>query len=215
MKSILLFIFGLVSILCFSQNNIPVDNPPVIFEALTGNRGFASQMTVNKRFQDSKRLGFFSVANISSKWSEDNSKDAMIQANLTFEIIKNIRLVGGMHYTPATGLRPTAGFLYSISYNDFLLTVNIGFSKNSIAEGFILLEYKPRINGDWRGYSRVQALYSETIKDGGHARSYLMLRLGASYKLITFGIGANWDRYSPLKESKENFGIFAAFRLFR
>lgn len=214
----LFFISGLGSILCFSQNNIAIDNPPVIFEALTGNRGFASQMTVNKRFQDSKRLGFFSVANISSKWSEDQSKDAMIQANLTFELIKNIRFVGGMHYTPTTGLRPTAGFLYSISYKDLLLTVNprfIGFSKNSIAEGFILLEYKPRINANWQGYSRVQILYSETIKDGGHARSYLMLRVGASYKLVTFGIGANWDRYGPLKESKENFGVFVACRLFR
>lgn len=208
---------GLLPLLFSSQNSQQASSPPVIFEALTGNKGIAAQMTINKDFQDIKGLGFFSAANISSKWNEDRSNDAMIQANITFEVIKNIRVLGGMHYTPNTGLRPTAGFLYSLNIHDFLLIVNprfIGFSEKSIAEGMMLLEYKPTINKKWKGYSRVQALYSEAIKDGGHARSYLMLRLGVSYKLLTFGLGANWDRYGPLKESKQNVGIFAAIRLF-
>lgn len=204
-------------LLFYSQNNIHGSNPPVIFEALAGNKGFASQMTINKTFEGSKKLGFFSVANISSKWTEDNSKDAMIQANITFEVIKDIRLVAGSHYTPTTGFRPTAGFMYSRNFNDFLLVVNprcIGFSKNSIAEGFIMAEYKPKISENWNLYSRVQGLYSETIRDGEHARSYLMLRLGVSHKFITFGAGANFDSYGPFKESKQNYGIFASARLF-
>lgn len=213
----LLFTAGLLPLLFNSQTSIPPSNPPVLFEALAGNKGFASQMTVNKTFEGSKKLGFFSVANISSKWSEDHSKDAMFQANLTFEVIKNIRLMGGSHYTPTTGLRPTAGFMYSRNFNDFLLIVNprfIGFSKSSIAEGFIMMEYKPTINENWKGYSRIQGLYSETIQDGEHARSYLMLRVGLSYKSITFGAGANFDSYGPFKESKQNYGVFAAARLF-
>ncbi|MGG5210547.1 hypothetical protein ACQWU4_16595 [Chryseobacterium sp. MIQD13] len=217
MKKILFLTVGLVPLLLYSQNNTQISNPPVIFEALAGNKGFASQMTINKNFEGSKKIGFFSVANISSKWSEDNSKDAMIQANITFEVVKNLRLVGGSHYTPNTGLRPTAGFMYSKSFNDFLLVVNprfIGFSKSSIAEGFIMMEYKPEISENWKGYSRIQGLYSETIKNGEHARSYLMLRLGMSYKFITFGVGANFDSYGPFKESKQNYGVFAAVRLF-
>ncbi|MDR6525838.1 hypothetical protein J2787_001208 [Chryseobacterium rhizosphaerae] len=217
MKQILLFSVGIVPLLFFSQNNKQAPNPPVVFEALAGNKGIASQMTINKGFQEVRGLGFFSAANISSKWNEDRSNDAMIQANITFEVIKNFRMLGGMHYTPTTGLRPTAGILYSLSTPEFLLIVNprfIGFSEKSIAEGMMLLEYKPAINENWKGYSRVQALYSETIKDGAHARSYLMLRLGVSYKPLTFGLGANWDRYGPLKESKQNFGVFAAIRLF-
>jgi hypothetical protein len=184
---------------------------------LVGNKGFASQMMVNKTFEGSSKFGFFSVANISSKWSENNSKDAMIQANITFEIIKNLRVLGGSHYTPTTGLRPTAGFIYSVNFNDFLLTVNprfIGFAKSSIAEGFAMMEYKPKINENWHGYSRVQGLYSQTVKDGEHARSYLMLRLGMSYRSITFGAGANFDSYGPFKESKQNYGVFASARLF-
>ncbi|MEJ5103786.1 hypothetical protein [Chryseobacterium sp. MYb328] len=217
MKQILLFSIGLMPLLFFSQNNKQVPNSPIAFEALAGNKGIATQMTINKGFQDIRGLGFFSAANISSKWNEEHSNDAMIQANLTFEVIKNIRVLGGMHYTPTTGLRPTAGILYSLSTPEFLLIFNprfIGFSEKSIAEGMMLLEYKPSINENWKGYSRIQALYSETIKDGAHARSYLMLRLGVSYKLLTFGLGANWDHYGPFKESKQNFGVFAAIRLF-
>ncbi|PIF45221.1 hypothetical protein CLU96_2222 [Chryseobacterium sp. 52] len=217
MKKTLFFTAGLISMLFNSQTHMQVSNPPVVFEALAGNTGFASQMTVNKGFEDSKKLGFFSVANISSKWSEDHSKDAMIQANITFEVIKNIRLLGGSHYTPTTGLRPTAGLIYSRNFNGFLLIINprfIGFSKSSIAEGFVMMEYKPKISENWKGYSRIQGLYSETIKDGEHARSYLMLRIGMSYKSITFGAGANFDSYGPFKESKQNYGIFAAARLF-
>lgn len=217
MKKTLLFTAGLLPALFAFQINAQTSNPPVLFEALAGNKGFASQMIVNKAFEGSRKFGFFSVANISSKWSENNSKDAMIQANLTFEIVKNWRLVGGSHYTPTTGLRPTAGFIYSVHFNDFLFTVNprfIGFSKSSIAEGFMMMEYKPKISETWYGYSRVQGLYSETIQDGKHARSYLMLRLGMTYKSITFGAGANFDSYGPFKESKQNYGVFAAARLF-
>lgn len=213
MKKIVIFTAGFIPMLFVSQ----IHSPPVIFEALAGNKRFASQMMVNKAFEESSKFGFFSVANISSKWSESTSKDAMIQANITFEVIKNLRILGGSHYTPTTGLRPTAGLIYSVNFNDFLFTVNprfIGFSKSSIAEGFAMVEYKPKINENWRGYSRIQGLYSQTIKDGEHARSYLMLRLGMSYRLITFGAGANFDSYGPFKESKQNYGVFASARLF-
>ncbi|MFN1218031.1 hypothetical protein ACKW6Q_13760 [Chryseobacterium kwangjuense] len=217
-KTILLAVYLIfIPVWFYSQNEAPVSNPPVIFEALAGNKGFASQMMVNKGIEGIRGLGFFSVANISSKWSEDNSKDEMIQANITFEVIKNLRLVGGSHYTPNTGLRPTAGFMYSKNFKDFLLVVNprfIGFSKSSIAEGFLMMEYKPKINENWNGYARIQGLYSETIKDGEHARSYLMLRIGVSYRSVTFGAGANFDSYGPFKESKQNYGVFAAVRLF-
>ncbi|KMQ63234.1 hypothetical protein ACM46_14140 [Chryseobacterium angstadtii] len=107
--------------------------------------------------------------------------------------------------------------MYSLNFYDFLLIVNprfIGFSQSSIAEGLVLMEYKPKISEKWSIYSRVQGLYSETLQDGMHARSYLMLRMGLTYKTITFGAGANFDRYGPFKESKENYGVFAATTLF-
>jgi hypothetical protein len=47
------------------------------------------------------------------------SKDAMSQANITFEIVKGLRLFGGMHYTPTTGLRPTTALMYTRIINLF------------------------------------------------------------------------------------------------
>ncbi|PUB27489.1 hypothetical protein C8J95_10969 [Elizabethkingia sp. YR214] len=191
-------------------------NPPVTIEVLTGDVGIASQMIINKSFRLVPWLGFFSVTNISSKWNETNSKDAMSQANITFEIVKGLRLFGGMHYTPTTGLRPTSALMYTLNYKSLLLSIGprIDLSKNSNAEGFVMAEYKPEINENWKIYSRVQGLYAQNPNSGEHARSYLMLRLGLSYKDIRFGFGANWDAYGPEKQSKQNYGVFLAASIF-
>ena len=191
-------------------------DPPVTIEVLTGDVGIASQMIINKSFRSVPRLGFFSVTNISSKWNGTTSKDAMSQANITFEIVKGLRLFGGMHYTPTTGLRPTSALMYTLNYKSLLLSIGprIDLSKNSNAEGFVMAEYKPEINENWKIYSRVQGLYAQNLNSGEHARSYLMLRLGLSYKDIRFGLGANWDAYGPEKQSKQNYGVFLAVSLF-
>lgn len=191
-------------------------NPPVTIEVLTGDVGIASQMIINKSFRSVPQLGFFSVTNISSKWNETASKDAMSQANITFEVVKGLRLFGGMHYTPTTGLRPTTALIYTLNYKSLLLSIGprIDLSKNKSAEGFVMAEYKPEINEDWKIYSRVQGLYVQNLNSGEHARSYLMLRLGLSYKDIRFGLGANWDAYGPEKLSKQNYGVFLAASLF-
>ncbi|WP_236709505.1 hypothetical protein [Elizabethkingia ursingii] len=211
-------IFFLSCFMSFAQEEKSerILNPPVTIEVLTGDVGIASQMIINKSFRSVPRLGFFSVTNISSKWNETTSKDAMSQANITFEIVKGLRLFGGMHYTPTTGLRPTSALMYTFNYKSLLLSIGprIDLSKNSNAEGFVMAEYKPEINENWKIYSRVQGLYAQNLNSGEHARSYLMLRLGLSYKDIRFGLGANWDAYGPEKQSKQNYGIFLAASLF-
>jgi len=212
---------GILFLSCFmsfaqEEKSEKILNPPVTIEVLTGDVGIASQMIINKSFRSVPRLGFFSVTNISSKWNETTSKDAMSQANITFEIVKGLRLFGGMHYTPTTGLRPTSALMYTLNYKSLLLSLGprIDLSKNSNAEGFVMAEYKPEINENWKIYSRVQGLYAQNLNSGEHARGYLMLRLGLSYKDIRFGLGANWDAYGPEKQSKQNYGIFLAASLF-
>ncbi|KUG13737.1 hypothetical protein BEI02_03630 [Elizabethkingia sp. HvH-WGS333] len=212
---------GILFLSCFmsfaqEEKREKILNPPVTIEVLTGDVGIASQMIINKSFRSVPRLGFFSVTNISSKWNETTSKDAMSQANITFEIVKGLRLFGGMHYTPTTGLRPTSALMYTFNYKSLLLSIGprIDLSKDSNAEGFVMAEYKPEINENWKIYSRVQGLYAQNLNSGEHARSYLMLRLGLSYKDIRFGLGANWDAYGPEKQSKQNYGIFLAASLF-
>lgn len=213
-----IFFLSCFSSLVFSQEqkNEAFQNPPVTIEILAGDSGIASQIIINKSFRSVPRLGIFSVTNISSKWNESVSKDAMNQVNVTFEMVKGLRLFGGMHYTPTTGLRPTTALMYTINYKSFLLSAGprIDLAKNSNVEGFVMMEYKPEINEHWKVYSRVQGLYAQAVDSGDHARSYLMLRLGLSYKDIRFGLGANWDAYGSEKQCKQNYGIFFAANLF-
>ncbi|EJL74186.1 hypothetical protein PMI13_00919 [Chryseobacterium populi] len=192
-------------------------NAPVVFELLTGYEGVASQLNINKNFKEVTGLSFFSVSNISSKWNEQNAKDAMSQFNLAYEFVKGFRILAGIHYTPSTGLRPSASVLYSYVSENITLVAGprIDLSGNSNLEGFGMVEYKPKLNEKWRIYSRLQGLYAQTVKDDHHARSYLMVRAGLSYHDYSFGLGANFDAYGPERIIKNNYGVFASVRLFK
>ncbi|ASK32828.1 hypothetical protein CEY12_19155 [Chryseobacterium sp. T16E-39] len=192
-------------------------NPPVVFEILTGNVGIASQLNISKNFKDIPGLSFFSVSNISSKWNEKNAKDAMSQFNLAYEFVKGFRVFGGIHYTPSTGLRPSVMMLYSYVGDEITVVIGprIDLADNSNLEGFGMVEYKPKLNDHWKVYSRLQGLYAQSLKGGIHARSYLMVRAGMSYKDYSFGLGANFDAYGPERMIKNNVGVFVAARLFK
>ena len=214
------FVTLLISPVILNAQTAPVEQrqgSPVIMEVLAGNNGYASQMIINKEFRDISRLGFFSVTNISSKWSEKLSQDAMNQVNLKFDVLKGVSVFGGVHYTPVTGLRPTTALMYAKMSEILVFMVSprlIGFDEGSIIEGFAMVEYKPAINDVWRVYSRSQGLYDQTISDGRHTRSYLMLRAGLSYRDLSFGLGANWDAFGPGKITKENYGAFLSVNMF-
>ncbi|MDL5511115.1 hypothetical protein QSE00_04770 [Arenibacter sp. M-2] len=200
-----------------TDNDEQKQSSPVIMEILVGNDGYASQMIINKGFSAIPRLGFFSVTNISSSWGEKLSQDAMNQINLKYDFFKGMGVFGGVHYTPVTGLRPTTALMYTKGSGTFVFMVSprlIGFNEGGIIEGFAMVEYKPTINENWSIYSRLQGLYNQTISDGNHARSYLMLRTGVSYKDFSFGLGANWDAFGAEKITKENYGVFLSANLF-
>lgn len=198
------------------QNTEPIKNPPINMEILVSNRGVGFQLMVNKKIQSIPKLGFFSVTNVVGEWGSRNSKDYMTQGNLTYKIIKGFDVVGGFHMTNASGFRPTAGLMYSYKKSDFMFVVypRIDLMKNGVIEGFALIEYKPRINNNWKLYTRIQALYGQTLNLDLHARSYLVARLGLSYREFNFGIGTNLDRYGSMKKNINSFGVFFSVVLF-
>ncbi|WP_261513045.1 hypothetical protein [Chryseobacterium paludis] len=216
-KSGLMFFLGFVLAKAQTSDVKEKLNAPVAFEVLAGNVGIASQLNINKNFKDVHGLSFFSVSNISSKWNEQNAKDAMSQFNLAYEFLKGFRILGGIHYTPSTGLRPSVMVLYSYVAENMTIVFGprVDLSDNSNVEGFGMLEYKPKLNGNWQVYSRLQGLYAQSVKNGNHARSYLMIRAGVSHHDYSFGFGANFDAYGPERIVKNNFGIFASIRLFK
>lgn len=204
---------------CFkAQNQSPDIAPgvPINTEVLGSNRGLAFQMIIDKKIKSVPKLGFFSVTSLVGEWGEDKVNDYMTQASLTYEIVKGLKLAGGFHVTPVKGMRPIAGLIYTKANPTWLFVANsrIDYSKDTNVEGMFLIEYKPKINNDWRFYSRIQALYEYNTVIDMKTRSYLMARAGVSYKEITFGLGTNIDYYGPEKFNENSYGVFVGVLLF-
>ncbi len=118
-----------------------------------------------------------------------------------------------MHFK--NGFRPTAGLQYVIANRKLLALVlpRIDLTQTYNFELFGLVEYKPKFTKSWGLYSRVQGLYDQNTKQDFHDRSYIWLRLGASYKNFQFGLGSNFDFYGKNKTNENSFGGFLRIEL--
>jgi len=194
----------------------PPQSPPIIMEALTSNRGVHYQAIINKKFQSIRQLGFFSVTNGVASWDKEPTPDIMTQAHLTCTLVKGLDVTSGMQYTPLYGFRPVAGLIYSYASPGLLIVLNpkIDLKKDVATEAMAMCEYKPNISEEWRLYNRIQGLYGFVPKDGVHNRSYIMLRAGLNYKEFSFGAGANFDWYGPVKYNQNSVGAFLNVLIF-
>ncbi|WP_131726158.1 hypothetical protein [Chryseobacterium sp. Leaf405] len=71
--------------------------------------------------QPHPQIGFFSVTDLNADWGERNLNDVMTQANLTLDLVKGLRLNEGFHYTPVTGILPSAGMIYTFVNDQWLV----------------------------------------------------------------------------------------------
>lgn len=193
-----------------------IPNPPVNMEMLVGDRGLSYQAIINKKFQSVPRLGVFSVMNFQTDWKSSEMNDYMIQGNLTFNIIKGLDISSGFIWVPFQGIRPSAGIMYTYANREWLVVANprVDLHKKTNGEILALVEYKPQLNEKLKLYTRAQALYTQNLPDDYHARSYVMLRAGVTFKDVTFGVGGNLDYYGPQKMRDHNIGGFVNFNLF-
>lgn len=199
-----------------AQEAPPVQNPPVSLETFAGSRGFSYQMIVNKKFQSVPKLGFFSVTNFQAEWGEPKVNDYMLQGNLTYSLIKGIDLSGGFIWNPIDGIRPSAGIIFSYGNPELLIVANprIDLTKKANFDALVLVEYKPKVSEKLNLYSRAQGLYTHNLGNDLHARSYIMLRAGLTFRDISFGAAANFDWYGPMKINQNNVGGFVLVNLF-
>lgn len=121
-----------------------------------------------------------------------------------------------MQYSPIYAFRPVAGLIYSYADSNFTLVLNpkLDLADDFATESMALLEYRAKLNETFQFYSRIQGLYGFVPESGDHNRSYLILRAGLTYDEFTFGLGTNFDWYSPVKHNENSIGIFASFLLF-
>jgi hypothetical protein len=226
MHKIFLISFALfISSTVFAQKRVdslssgkpPKMSPPIPVEVFAGNKGLVFQMIVSKHFSPKSRFGFFNVTNFVGDYETTNQKNQYLsQSLITADIWKGFSINAGVTMNYMTGFRPTAGIQYVFANRQFLAVVlpRFDLTQTYNFETFGLVEYKPTLKNDWGLYTRVQGLYNYNTKLEFHDRSYVWLRVGASYKSYQFGLGANFDVYGPMKINENSVGVFVRTELF-
>ncbi len=194
----------------------PLKNPPVHTETTFNNRGLYFQALIHKKFKSVPKLGIFGLTEILGSWRRSQPDEYMVQGNITYGFAKGFNLIGGFHMASGIGIRPAVGIMYTYAKQEILVVVNPRYYIDNIGnlEAIALVEYKPRLTEKWSIYSKLQGLYTFTAKGGVHARSYLMIRAGVSYKEFSFGPALNFDFYGPKKVNENSYGAFVAISLF-
>jgi hypothetical protein len=197
----------------------PPPSGPVNLEPFIGTEGLLIATNYSKPLLPASRFGIFAITEFyggHEKNGQPGQDRFMGQAHLTHKLLKNLSLSGGAITDQVNGFRPTAGVQYQLRPGDFfiLFAPRMDLTPSHNGELFGFVEYTPRLKGDWRLYSRVQALYNQDLEHGTHAFSYLRLRLGAAYRSLRFGLGSNFSSYGPYKVQEEEFGLFVGALLF-
>jgi hypothetical protein len=173
-------------------------SPLIPVEVFVGNRGLVFQMIVSKQFSSESTLGFLNVTSFVGDYAATNQKNQYLSRSfLTANLWKGLSANAGISLSSAMGFRPFAGiqYIFADKHVSALVLPRFDLTQAYNFEILGLVECKPAFTEDWGLYSRVQAVYNHNTKCNFHERSYLWLRLGASYKNFQFGVGINADFY--------------------
>ena len=133
----------------------------------------------------------------------------------TYPLSKTVSIAGGAQLHSVRGLVPSAGFQFvkaNPTWMVFALPL-ISFLPDRAFEMISFVEFKPKIDDKLRVYSRVQTMYSYSLTNEHHGRSFLQLRLGLSHKRMTYGVGVDYDYYGKDSFKYENYGAFLKLNL--
>ncbi|MBS2100426.1 hypothetical protein [Carboxylicivirga linearis] len=209
----------LLAIVVLGSNEAVAQQPevkptaPIPLEVFLGGEGFTSQLVLDRKFGPDSKLGFFGLTYINANYENDGEfQESVNLSMLKYDVLKGVSVLAGSMYNSHWGFRPFAGAQYAYHTRTFMGMLTSGFHLTATKnfETIAMLEYRPVIKGDWSLYSRVQGMYSHitTTSSNHHDRSHVYGRLGVSFKNYSFGAAYNYDCYSPMKITNNEFGIF-------
>ncbi len=212
---------SVIIMLCFTglalkAQEAPIPNSPITVESFFGHRALTYQMIAIKKMQSVPRLGFLGISNFQATWDTPTIDDYVHQGNVTVGIASGLDISAGFIWEPFTGIRPSAGFIYSYANSNLLVITNprMDMAKNPNADILVLIEYIPELSQKLRLYTRVQGQYGYNFGHEIHTRSYLMLRAGLTFGDFTVGLAKDFDYFGPEKSLLHNTGGFIRFELF-
>lgn len=185
-------------------------------EEMIGDKRQFLQLLVNKVFVDKKKISLLSVSSYTADYEDNLGNNEFQNTTLIYHhLFKGISINSGTSFTSIEGLQNFAGLQYVHQSKTLSLMYmpSYYFINSHKISNFALIEYKPIINENWSVYSRLQFYYSHNLENGSHFRSYAYSRLGLTYKYFSFGFAHNYDLYSEMKFTKNNYGVFLKLTL--
>ncbi len=100
------------------------------------------------------------------------------------------------------------GAQYSYATEKLLLVLFPSVNLNGYKQysQFALLEYRPKINENYKGYFKMQFLVTTDFHN--YDRGYQQFRLGLQRENIQFGLATNFDQFNSNAITTNNFGVF-------
>jgi hypothetical protein len=212
---IVIFIFC-TQVSIFAQDTTR-HSPPIPVEFMVGNNRLFFQMSISKPILPNSKLGFFNITSFQTDYKESKKEPDFVSISwLYYNVYKGIAPLAGVAMNYVNGISTFAGVQYVFANRKvlFVAAPSVFLTESKNLEIFTKFEFKPDINPKIKLYTNLQGLLNRNTKENHHARSYFYSRIGLTQKGISYGLGANFDSYSPLKIRKNNFGVFVKADLF-
>jgi hypothetical protein len=207
------YIFLIVLITAGSVSDLKAQAPeiPIPVEMFYGHDGLYYQVTVKRQFSPESRFGYFGLATYTADYQNDIAENRMITiAQFDYEIGKGFGVMAGTDVNNVSGYSPIIGPRFSYASKKWLIVNSVSYFLNEEKDIklFGLYEFLPAINENWTFYSRLQYIYSRSLGEDTHNKSYIYLRAGLQKDRLIFGMGANVDWSGPNKVFGESYGPF-------
>ena len=186
---------------------------PIPVEWAMGNTYGTVNLVLFKNFTRESKFGFFHMNTIRFNYTDHSQNDFILQDLAYAEIVKNIRITGGVIYSPS-GFNPTAGMQY-VHVGEkllFLLAPRINIEPDPCWDVMTIVQFRPALSQRTKLYTRLQLL--NLFDRNGNINSYQWMRLGLEIHGIQFGLAFNLDEYGPHPSVKTNLGAFIRKEIF-
>ncbi len=204
MKEIKICMILILAFICC--NKIMAQNPPIPVEIFAGNRALSYQHVINKNVFEG-RFNFFNITSFDAEYKEEPRNVYLISSMLSYNIGKGFSAgLGGEIQRPGAFVFVGAQYAYATDQLLFVLFPSVNLNGYMQYSQFALLEYRPKINENYRGYFKIQLLVTTDFDN--YDRGYQQLRLGLQRQNIQFGLAANFDQFNSNAITTNNFGVF-------
>jgi len=194
-------------------NETIIKSQPIPIELMMGHKYGTVNLAFGKNLSQNSRLGFFHMNTVQFDYKDKNNNSFILQDLLYVETVKNLRVAGGVVYSPG-GFNTTAGlqYVYGGKKLFFLCAPRINIESDPSYDIMTIIQYTPDINERVKLYTRLQLL--NLFHSGGNIKSYQWIRLGIEVRGIQFGLAADIDEYGPHSSATGNFGVFFRKEIF-